>query len=177
MGWADLSFGGEGLQFPYRLEPNNISGTTRIYAIPKPTEFNDLELYKMGLIPAEDVEPILQFSNQDAVLGWMKTRYPLASCGTGCQVLNVASEYITIDDIIASDGPTQPTVDTHITIGTVVLSHGRLLTPDEMAFYDFMSARGEGTEPVQVQEGFSNYEGKPFNVATRGLMSVSTRIR
>lgn len=177
MGWADPLAGSQGLNFPYWMETNNVAGTTRLWLTGEATEFNDLELYKMGLITEDEVEPILQFSDQEAAVAWMINHYSLESCGYNCQVIDIPSEYITIDDIIALDGPTLPAANTNITVGTIVLSHGELLNSNEMAFYDYMTARGEGTEPVQVMEGFSVYEGKPFYTATRGLMTLSTRVR
>jgi hypothetical protein len=48
---------------------------------------------------------------------------------------------------------------------------------DEMAYFEYMAARGDGTAPVQVWEGFSTYTSKPFSGATGGRMTLSTTIR
>ncbi len=170
MGW------GGNLQFPYRIEISDIPGTTKLISHEAVKEYNNLELYKMGGLQAGQVEPILQFSDQYAAQNWMYNPYSVPSCGYGCRLLDISSEYVTIEDIIAADGPTPQAAKTDFTLATLVLSHGRLLSPNEMAYFEYMAARGEGVSTVSIWEGFHNYHGKPFNAATRGLMTLSTQI-
>jgi len=170
MGW------GGNLQFPFRIEISDIPGATKLIRYEAVKEYNDLELYKIGALQAGEVEPILQFTDQVSARNWMYNPYSIPSCGYNCQLLDISSEYVAIEDIIASDGPTPQAVKTDFTLATLVLSHGRLLTPNELAYFEYMAARGEGTSTVSIWEGFYNYYGKPFNAATRGLMTLSTRI-
>ena len=170
MGW------GGNLQFPYRIQISDIPGTMKLINYQIVKEYNDLELYKMGVLQADQVEPFLQFSDQYAARNWMYNPYPVPSCGYNCKLLDISSEYVAIEDIIAADGSTPQAVKTDYTLTTLALSHRRLLTPNELAYFEYLAARGEGTSTVSVWEGFSNYYGKPFNAATRGLMTLSTRI-
>ena len=175
MGWTAPG-NGEGLDFPYQVQPGVALGTTQLWSAQASTRFNQLELYKMGAISKQEVSPILQFSDQASARSWMLNPTTLPSCGNGCQVLAVPSTYVSIDDIIASDGPTAGATQTSFTLGTIVLSSGRLLTANEMAYFEYMAARGEGTASVQVWDGFVSYMGLPFSAATTGLLTVTTGI-
>jgi hypothetical protein len=162
-----------GVNFPYRLE-QSVSGGTELWRTAEAMEFNDLELYKMGVLSEVDVSPIRQFSDQEAAQLWLLNPYPVPSCGNGCQDLDLKSELIYIDEIIAADGFTFPAAKTEISLGTIVLSKGRLLTPEEMAYLDHMAMRGELTGPVEVCEGLWKYTGLPFTSATRELIVLKT---
>jgi hypothetical protein len=177
MGYSGPVGNEEGLIFPYLLAPGTLPGATQLNSVNAATEFNPLELYKLGLIPKDQVPPILQFSDQTRARAWLFSPYALPSCGSGCQVLDVPSSYVTIDDVIASDGPTPPATKTSYSLHVVVLSAGRLLTPNEMAFFNYQAARGEGTVPTKVWEGFAVYQGEPLYSATGGRLSLTTRVQ
>ncbi|MFH0891653.1 MAG: hypothetical protein V1867_02635 [Candidatus Falkowbacteria bacterium] len=172
MGWSLA--GGAGATFPYRLEAGDDPDATGLWAAPIAMEFNDLELYKMGALPKEQVAPITQFTDPAVAALWLNNPRPLASCGEGCQRLDVPSRPVSIDEIIAADGETPPAAKTEITLGTVVLTRGRLLSPDEIAFIEYMAERGESGEPsIDVHEGLWSYAGKPFRAAARGLIAIT----
>jgi hypothetical protein len=147
MGWSTPQIQ-EGLDFWFRLEQENASRTTKLISLPPGTEFNELELYKLGLLSRNRVSPVLQFSDPDKAVQMIQHYSSLPSCGENCRMTGLASEYVTIDDIINKDGEAAPATKTDYSIGTVVLSHGRLLTPNELAYFEHMAARGEGTMPV-----------------------------
>ena len=167
--------GGQGLEFPFHLEPGSLSTTTKVCRKPAAREFNELELYKMGLVSS--FLPVLQFSDQAKTNAWLLNTGIVPDCGTSYAELDIPSKYVTFSDVIATDGPTPPATQTSFTLGTTVLSAGRLYTSNEMAYFEYMAARGEGTLPVQVWEGFSAYTSQPFYAATGGRMTLSTKIR
>jgi len=58
MGWSLP--GGAGATFPYRLEAGDDPDTTGLWVTPIAMEFNDLELYKMGALPKEQLEKAVE---------------------------------------------------------------------------------------------------------------------
>lgn len=92
----------------------------------------------------------------------------------------VEADVVTIDDIIAQYGVRTPdyTVSRKdFTMATVIYSKDRLLTPEEMAWFNHMSQRGEALTPLPVkQTNVGRTMTNPFYVATRGLGTLSTRI-
>jgi hypothetical protein len=157
-----ISGSGAGGTFSYDLVelPNGEYGVTRVEPA---TQFNSLELYLMGLITGNEVEDAIVFQNQDEI----------SAGGT----IQGRVDVLTIDDIVAVNGPRSPGVgsaQTNFRIASIVLSAGRLLTPDEMAFFDHMSARAEVTSELRFTEGFSSGTTKPFFLATGGRATLTT---
>ncbi len=155
----------QGVTFPYRLTPMG-NGDYRTDAIEPPTEFNDLELYMLGLAAPSEVGVHTVFTNQDQ------------NPATG--VLRGPTELFTIDDLIARVGarnPAYPSAPTTFRIGTIVLSAGRLLTADEMAYFDHLAARGEATTPLQYSSGLARGTTKPFYLATKQRGRLETSVR
>jgi len=167
--------GGQGLQFPYHLEPGSFSTTTKVCKKPVATSFNELELYKMGLI--NSFSYVLQFSDRAAADAWVLNPGSVPACGSGYRELDIPSRNVTLSEIIAADGGTSLATQTRFTLGTAALSAGRLLTANEMAWFEYQATRGEGTGPIQAWEGLIQYESLPFGPATGGRMTLSTRIR
>lgn len=127
-------------------------------------EYNDLELYLMGLVNPAQVGPHFVFNNQNQAVA------PGA-------ILQGPVTNITTSDIIAVNGPRVPAAadsPSNFAIATIVLSKNRLLTVQEMAFFDSMAARGEATVQLPFSSGFSSGLTKPFFVATgtRGTLAA-----
>ena len=59
-------------------------------------------------------------------------------------------------------------------MASIILSADRLLTEDEMAFFDYMAARGEATNELPYTLGLASGITKPFYLATQGLGTLST---
>lgn len=104
------------------------------------THLDPLDKYMMGLIPATQV-PMLRTYPQTNPL-------PLFMCnGSITQVENV----VTIQDIIARYGVRTPGPETahrDFSLGFVVESHGRLLNPVEMTFYDILARHYTSAVPA-----------------------------
>jgi hypothetical protein len=160
--------GGEGGDFPFTLTPI-AGGGFSVRAAPNATHYNDLELYLMGLAPPAEVGPHFVFQNQDQ-------QTELHDGGTLVGPVRTFS----VDDVIAAVGPRVPAFGqarTAFSYATIVLSAGRLLTPDELSFFDHMAARGEATTPLPYTSGFAFGTTLPFALATNGRGQLSTAIR
>jgi hypothetical protein len=145
---------------------SNGNGTYTVVAAADTGTFNDLELYLMGMIPKIDVGPHIVFANQ--------TFFPVGATTTG------ATTTVTVDDIIAVVGVRSPpsgATQTTFRVATVVLSSGRLLSDDELAFFHHMASRGEATERLRYTSGFGSGMSRPFFVATGGRGQLTTTIR
>ena len=121
--------------------------------------FNQWELYLMGLLPASEVKtPAIIFKNQTAA----------TSPASGIVYPKTDFNTYQISDLITAVGnrtplPTQS--QKKFNSATILLSE-RLLTAEEISYFDFMAKRAEGLAPVAVREGLTSYMGKPFWVAT-----------
>jgi len=159
--------GGEGGAFPFTL---TAAGPDYAVHLTSPaTRYNDLELYLMGLGPASEVGPHFVFQNQNQS----------SQLHDGGLLLGPVTP-LTINDVIAAAGPRVPAygqAQTSFNVGTIVLSYGRLLTREEMAYFDFMAARGEATTPVHYTVGLASGTTLPFVLATNGRGRLSTTIR
>ena len=165
-GIIGVSIGGSsvGGDFPWELveQPN---GDVLVQQREPATEFNDLELYLMGLLPANSV-------GEHFVLPGVQ------QVGHG-QIIPGPVERFTIDDIVAVQGPRVPSAgegQTRFRVATIVLSNQRLLTASEMAFFDHMAARGESVVELHFDLGLARGVAKPFYLATGGLGTLSTSV-
>lgn len=159
---------GAGGPFPYRLEALG-NGDYRVVATPLPNEFNDLEMYLMGLGSIDEVGEHVVFENQNQ-------RTEIRHGGT----LRGPVRILRGSDIVAAFGPRKPAygeAQSEFRIAVIVLSRGRLLTPGEMAFFDHMVARGEGTAEVPFAIGLASGTAKPFRLATHGRGTLVTRLQ
>ncbi|MEZ0543151.1 T9SS type A sorting domain-containing protein [Fibrella arboris] len=146
----------QGSNFPYTFVDQGSSW--QLLNNPKAQEngYNEWELYLMGLMPASEVKTA-------AVI--FKDQLTIPQGGT---FPKTAFNTYTINDYIAIEGQRIPNAaqsQKRYGIATIVLSE-TLLTPTEMAYYDYMARRAEGRTPVATREGFVSYMGKPFQVAT-----------
>ncbi len=155
----------QGLQFPYTLVPQ-ADGAYQVNATPLTNEFNDLELYLMGLLPANQVPEHFIFNNQNQT-------------ATPGGTLQGPVTRFTINDIIARNGQRVPAfgaAPTQFRLGTIALSRGRLLEPYEMAFFEYMAARGEATAELDAYSGAWLTRVKPFYLSTRTKGTLSTTV-
>ncbi len=151
------SVGGD---FPYDVAAVTAT-TARLTDAPVTKEFSDFDLYLMGLLPASAVAPGIVVQ------------------GTPCSGCVLASSTITINDVVAVNGPRSPdafSAQKSFRVGVVVISRDRLLTDDEMSVLEYFAARGEATTTLPYTSGFSRGTTKPFNVATRGLGHVDLQL-
>jgi hypothetical protein len=151
------SVGGD---FPYDVTAVTAT-TARITDAPVTKEFSDFDLYLMGLLPASAVAPgiIVQ--------------------GSACSGCVLPSSPITINDVIAINGPRIPdavAAPKFFDVGVLVISRDRLLTDDEMTILEYFAARGEATTTLPFTAGFARGTTKPLYVATRGLGHVDLRL-
>jgi Secretion system C-terminal sorting domain len=155
--------GGPGGAFSKNVTP--ASGGYNVTSNPPGTAlpgYNAWELYLMGLIPKSEVTPnAVIFKNQSV---------------TPADGFYASSDFntYTIDQFTAKMGervPNSAQSPKKFKIGTIVLSDA-LLTPDEMAYFHFMTLRAELKVPVNTGDGFSKVIGQPFFVATGGRGSL-----
>jgi uncharacterized protein (TIGR03437 family) len=153
----------QGLQFPYSLIPQP-DGTYLARGATPPTEFNDLELYLMGLLPANQVAEHFVFNDQTQPAG-----------GT----MHGPVTRFTVNDIVSRNGQRVPafgSAPTKFRLGTIALSRGRLLEPFEMAYFEYMAARGEATYELDAYSGAWLTTVKPFYVSTRTKGTLSSTV-
>jgi len=165
MGYSGV--GGQGLVFPFRLV-EQAGGDYLLEVTEVAREFNDLELYLMGLIPAAEVGDHFAFQDQEQT-------DQLRAGG----VLKGPVDQIIIDEIIEAVGarvPSSTDAQHEFHLATIVLSKGRLLTGDEVAFFDYMAARGEATTELPFTSGLARGITKPFFLATGGRATLLTSV-
>ncbi len=149
-----------GGELPWEIVPVTAT-TARTNASTTTQEFSDFDLYLMGFLAPSQVAPgiIVQ--------------------GTPCAGCVLPSSAITINDVIAVNGPRKPdwlTSQKFFRVATVVISRDRLLTDDEMELLDYFAARGEADAPLPYTSGLARGTTKPFSVATRGIGHVDFRL-
>jgi hypothetical protein len=147
--------------FPFELIPEN--GDYRASPREETPVFNDLELYLMGLVGPEEVQPHLVFVDQEQTVE------------AGSLVRGPVIE-VTIDDIVAAHGPRDPDVaraPKQFHVATIVVSE-TLLSPEALSFYDYFAARAALRRPVPYHTGFAKGLARPFFVATGERATVTT---
>ncbi|MBV9493473.1 MAG: hypothetical protein JOZ54_04455 [Acidobacteria bacterium] len=163
MGFS-LAGDGAGGDFSWSVESAG-PGLARVRALPasQPKGFSDLDLYLMGLLPPAQVRDAL-------VLDGAPT------CSVEC---TMPATTVTIQDVITTNGPRIPTSSTSqksFRFATVIVTHDRLLTDDEMAFFDYFAARGEAKVVLPFAIGLQQGTTNPFYLATRGLATADLRL-
>ncbi len=157
----------QGMEFPFSLVEQP-SGDYLVQNRGPAGEFNDLELYLMGMISKDEVSEHFVFQDQN--------QFDQLHHGS---ILKAPVDWVGIDDVISEDGtrvPAAPDAQTHFKIATIILSTGRLLDTNEMAFFDFMAARGEATSEQPFTSGLARGVTKPFFLATGGRGTLSTTV-
>jgi hypothetical protein len=157
----------QGGQFPFNIVPLP-NGNFQLQQMEPLGEFTDLDLYLIGLIPPHEVGSHSVFVNQNQV-------DQIHNGG----ILVGPVETVTVDDVIAKEGPRIP--DSSVSqklfrVATVIVTKERLLNKNEMEFFDHFAARGEATELLPFSSGFAKGMTKPFFLATGGRASLITCI-
>jgi hypothetical protein len=161
MGYSSIA--GVGLKFPFDLVPEG--NDYRLTHRPGESVFNDLELYLMGLLPADSVQAHFVFDDQDQ---------PVINGG----ILYGPVTWVTIDDIIDSVGVRKPdylTSQKTFRLATMIVSE-ELLSVEAMSFYNYFSKRAELHETVQYKMGLSPGKAIPFYLSTGGRGELDTHI-
>jgi len=168
MGFAD-STSGQGLQFPCVVNqgPGGATLTQRFEA----PVFTDLDLYLMGLLPADQVGPHVVFPRGT------RSADLFALCGGGTWLGQL--ETVTIQDIVRQVGARVPDAahSAHaFRVATIIVSPDGLLSAEAMAFYSYFARRAEATQEMLYHSGFAKGTAKPFALSTRGLGTLDARI-
>ena len=157
---------GEGLDYPCLLTPE--PGGIRLTPRNGPPVFTDLDLYLMGMLPASQVAEQIVFTEQNKAL--------VLPCNN--QLFTGFVTRISINDILNKFGPRVPdsiNAQKNFKVGTILVSN-RLLSEDEMAFYNFFARRAEETKEVAIHIGLLKATAKPFVLSTRGLGALNAEI-
>jgi hypothetical protein len=153
-----------GGDFPFLIQ-QQAGGTYQFVSDPKTREFDDFDLYLMGLMTPAEVSPGLVLSNQSQ---------------TPCHQCPVQGSVITfhIEQLIASDGTRLPAASwpRSFHAATVVVTRDRLLTDDEMAYFEYFAARGESRDPLPFTSGFERGTTKPLYLATRDRATIDLQL-
>lgn len=157
----------QGGEYPCLLtsEPGGIRLTLRN----GPPVFTDLDLYLMGMLPAGQVAEQIVFAEQNKALA--------LPCNN--QLFTGPVTRIAISDIVNTFGPRVPdsiNAPKNFKVATILVSKDRLLSDDEMAFFNFFARRAEETREVAVHVGLLRGATKPFVISTRGLGALNTQI-
>lgn len=133
-----------------------------------PVLFNDLDLYLMGLMPADEVAPQWVLNDQAAAAS--------LQCA-GQAVPTGAATRLTVQDVIARAGPRVPdaaSAPRRFRVATLLVTRDGLASPEAMAHFSAMAQRAEAREPLSGLEGRALTPGVPFYVATRGRATLHT---
>jgi uncharacterized protein (TIGR03437 family) len=123
--------------------------------------FTDLDLYLMGLAPAEEVQEHIILAEQDSAT-------VLSQCRN--QLYSGAVTRMRLADIVKVAGPRVPAYGNaprRFKVATLVVSPS-LLSEDALALVSLFASRAEETAPVATHSGFAKVSSKPFAVSTRG---------
>lgn len=154
--------------FPFDIT-RQLDGTYVLRAIDAPRAFNDFELYLMGMVPADSVQPHIIFRDQNQ-------RAQVRANG----VLRGAVDTLRMASVLAQAGARNPSAELaprDFRMATIILSRGRLLTADELAFFEYMAARGEMRVALPYSDGLTRGNTLPFYLATGGRGTLTTRLR
>jgi hypothetical protein len=138
----------------YFLVPQSLSG-----------DFNSMELYLMGLLPAESVGLYLVLDDQ---------HQEICSCLVEGPLVNYH-----VRDLIARHGVRNPDYSQarkDFKVATIIVSSNRLLSARELRYFDHMAARGELSEQVTYSHGFTKGLANPFHLATSGRGKLNAKI-
>ncbi|MDN5204896.1 fibronectin type III domain-containing protein [Fulvivirgaceae bacterium BMA10] len=164
MGW-NITGSLIGGSFPYSLIPEGENYRLEFLGNDYVPSFNDLELYFMGLLPADSVKTHFVFDNQNQ------------TPANGQLLLGPISN-ITIENILASDGPRVPNYkdsQKKFRLATIIITE-KALDADEMAFYNYFSLRAESEKSIPIKSGFKSGLGVPFYLSTDRRGELDTHI-
>ena len=164
-GWSDPQTA-EPLNFPFTVAAQN--GSYPLTLVNVPRSFNDLEMYLMGLLPADSVGTHLVFLNQNQ----------RAQVHVG-GVLQGPVDTVTSARWIAKEGARSPAYGGAPRLfrwATIVLSRGGLLSRDELSYFEYVASRGERQEALTFYNGQASGTTLPFFVATGGRGILTTTL-
>ena len=168
MGFADTE-GGQGLQFPCAVTP--VAGGATLAPRYDAPVFADLDLYLMGLLPADQVGPHVVFPRGT------QSSHLFSLCGAGTWLGQLQT--VTIADIVRQAGARVPDAahSPHaFRVATIIVSPDGLLSREAMAFYSYFAQRVAATEETPYHSGFAKGMAKPFYLSTRGLGTLDARM-
>lgn len=158
MGFSIGGTGGQGGSFPCDIveDARGFVLNPRTGGAPG---YNDLDLYLMGLLPAEQVRDQFVFAEQ--------------STSPRCDgsIYTGAMTRVPIGDVVAALGPRTPAYgDAPATFrtATILVTRDGLASPEMMSLYSWLTERAEWRARVPTHSGFAKELGTPFHVATRG---------
>lgn len=117
--------------------------------------FNEMELYLLGLIPADSVPRQTIFTNPTGPLTWCDS------------IIDGPTVQVTADQFDGTVRGAYPSAPTTFRVVPVVLSLGRLLSGSEMAYFEQVMSRAELEDGREVS----------FRNATGGRASLTSRVR
>jgi len=168
MGFSETAYG-QGLQFPCIVTPT--AGGARLTERYDASVFTDLDLYLMGLLPADQVGSHVVFPRGTT------SAELFALCGGGTWLGHL--ETVTIQDIVRQVGSRVPDAahSAHaFRVATIIVSPDGLLSREAMAFYSYFARRAAATQELPYHSGFAKGIAKPFALSTRGLGMLDSRI-
>ncbi len=173
MGWSD-PVNSQGLSFACQFNPNEVGGYT-VVPIQTTQVFNDFDLYLMGLIAPAEVKPqVIITSAQKIAAG------QTGSCGGVGTLAPGQFTIATVQDLSQAAGgprvPSSATSQKNFRALNVVISRDGLLSPDDLAYYEFMARRIEEKGLVPTSIGFSTNYSQPFGVATGGRAQITANL-
>ena len=169
---APLMTGGETLVGavldPTRRAVIRPDGAAVIERVNAPARQHPLDLYAMGLLAPAGVPEWMVFENQGQ---FNATNSSTPDVGTA---VDGGTRRVSINDIMAAHGPRSGPVLSSLSRATIVVTRDQLLTAEEMAYWNFLSARIE--DPTG--SGVVSYDGQPsFDVTTGRRIDLKTDIR
>ncbi len=174
--YSTLASGTMGFSIPgslaggeYRCVLTPVDGGLQALVRTQPKVFKDLDLYLMGLLPANQVATHYVFKDQ------------VAAASTSCMGTLPYSLFnaISINDIIASDGPRSPAypnAQKDFKVAVLVVSDAKL-SPEAMAHYHWFAKRAEATELVATHLGFTKESSAPWYLQTGQRSTLNSRLR
>jgi hypothetical protein len=168
MGFSETGYG-QGLQFPCIMTPT--AGGAILNERYDAATFTDLDLYLMGLLPADQVGPHVVFPRGTT------SAELFALCGGGTWLGQL--ETVTIQDIVRRAGTRVPDAahSPHsFRVATIIVTPKDLLSRDVMSFYSFFARRAAMTEEALCHIGFAKGLAKPFYLSTGRLGTLDPRI-
>lgn len=159
---------GNAVAFPFDLT-ERADGTFLVSQTATPRFFNDMELYLMGLLPPDSVQPHVVFADQNQ-------QSQLRNGG----ILRGRVDTVRIADVIETNGPRIPAANTdqnNLRIATIVLTRGGILTRHELDFFEHVAVRGESRVPLIFSNGMIRGFTQPFFLATGSRATLGTSVR
>jgi hypothetical protein len=165
MGFSIGGSGGQGGDFNCRIVDQG--GVVQLMPQTESKTFGDFDLYLMGLVPPESVQPQIVLSG---------LTNPPACTG---QTYTGAVARVSINDIIAGAGPRVPAAadaPKRYRAATILVSRDGLVSRETMWLYSWFTARAELETATAIHEGFVKSVGNPFFRMTGGRASIDTRL-